>query len=73
MAFFILVTTLAYGLVVWAGLAGGFWVWAALLYLTLLVASLDHLITRSTRNADPEAEFPTATPLLAWAGACGLQ
>ncbi|UXX81836.1 alkane 1-monooxygenase [Roseovarius pelagicus] len=40
-----------------------------LIYMTVLVAFLDRLMARETVNADPEAEFPGSTALLASLGA----
>lgn len=51
-----------------AALFGGAWGWLAAAYLTAFVFLMDRLIPRTIRNTDPEAEFPSATPLLATLG-----
>jgi len=64
MSFFALATLLPFALTVMAALHGGAWGWLALSAMTVLVVVLDRLTARHTRNADPAAEFPAATPLL---------
>ncbi|MFU1478175.1 alkane 1-monooxygenase [Roseovarius sp. C7] len=51
-------------LVMVAAVLGGGWAWAALFYMTAMVAGMDRLIARDVGNAAPEAEFPAARPLL---------
>ncbi len=61
---FAIITVLPCLLLGAAALFGGGWVWAALLYMTMLVAVMDRLIAANALNADPEAEFPAGDTLL---------
>lgn len=64
------IATLAPVLLLAAGaLLGGAWIWAALLYMTLLVFSLDQ-IRALAAPAYPEAEFPAGTGLSVLLGLC---
>lgn len=61
--------TLMPALLIAAGVVlGGPWTAAGLIYMTLLVACLDQLVARAAVNADPEAEFPGSSALLAVLG-----
>lgn len=50
-------------LLAFAALAGGMWIWAALIYITGFAYSLDALAGISIDPAHPEAEFPAANRL----------
>ncbi|MAY32698.1 MAG: alkane 1-monooxygenase [Rhodovulum sp.] len=62
-ALFSAITLMPVGLIVLGAWAGGIWVWAALIYLTLLTFLMDQLIATVTPNAPEGAEFPGADPL----------
>ena len=47
-------------LLVLGALAGGWWLWAALVYLTLFALMLDELVAIVASPARPETEFPAA-------------
>ena len=64
MLLFAIVTALPCIFVGLAAVYGGVFVWLSIGYLTLLVPVMDRLIAHAGENADPEAEFPAATPLL---------
>lgn len=68
MLLFAIVTALPCIFVGLAAVYGGIFVWLSLGYLTLLVPVMDRLIAHASKNADPDAEFPAATPLLAVLG-----
>ncbi len=54
---FLIATLVPVPLLVMAAGVGGYWAWAALIYLTLFTALLDHLLPRSWRNLDAAREF----------------
>ncbi len=61
---FAIATSMPMILIGFAAISGGAWGWLAVGYITILVFVMDRLIARPLENADPEAEFPGATPLL---------
>lgn len=64
MIVFAIATLTPVALIALAGLLGGAWPVLALGYMTVLVFALDRLVAHGLSNADPEAEFPGAQPLL---------
>jgi len=62
MMLFTCATLLPLPLIGLGALLGGGWILAALLFLTLITATLDHLVTRAT-PALADTEFPAATAL----------
>ncbi|MEO0752714.1 MAG: alkane 1-monooxygenase [Pseudomonadota bacterium] len=68
MPIFALVTIAPCLLVGAAAVLGGVWAWGALLYMTVLVASMDRLVSAASGSADPEAEFPASETLLVLLG-----
>ena len=68
MRLFVIVTGMAHALALLAAGLGGAWVWLSLFYMTGLVVLIDRIVAHGARNADPEAEFPAATPLLVLLG-----
>jgi len=67
---FAIATALPCGLLAVAALFGGAWVWLLLGYMSGLVFVLDRIAARAAPNAEPDAEFPAATPLLVVLGLC---
>ncbi len=57
-------------LIALGALAGGGWVWLALLYMTLFAALMDQLIAQSAPPADPTRELPEADWLSATLAVC---
>lgn len=68
MILFAIATSVPMILIGFAAISGGVWGWLAVGYVTILVFAMDRLIVRPLENADPEAEFPSATPLLVGLG-----
>lgn len=64
MPLFFIASLAPFALIAAGILWGGAWPWLALGYMAALVAILDRLLAHQTRNADPQAEFPLADPLL---------
>lgn len=60
---FTTVTLLPVPLLALGGMAGGWWIAAALIYLTALAMALDRLVKLAAPPADPAAEFPAADAL----------
>ena len=63
MAAFSVATLLPLPLLLLAATLGGWFGWAALLYLTVFSAAMDRLIPQNWRNRNPHAEFPASTGL----------
>lgn len=61
---FAIITLIPFLLIGAAVLAGGIWAWGPLVYMTVLVATMDRLIAAQANNADQDAEFPAGVPLL---------
>ena len=57
---FAIATLLPVPLLVLGAVAGGWWLWAALVYLTLFALMLDELVAFVASPARPETEFPAA-------------
>lgn len=68
MILFAIATLTPMALIMLAVLLGGVWPALAVGYMTALVFALDRLVARNIENADPEAEFPGAQPLLVTLG-----
>lgn len=68
MILFAIATSVPMILIGFAAISGGVWGGLAVGYVTILVFAMDRLIVRPLENADPEAEFPAATPLLVGLG-----
>ncbi|KAJ54200.1 hypothetical protein ACMU_03700 [Actibacterium mucosum KCTC 23349] len=64
MRLFSAITLTPAGLLALAGLAGGGWVWAALIYMTALTYGLDRVLRLGLQNAPEGAEFPASDRLL---------
>ena len=60
---FAIVTLLPVPLLAVGGFAGGWWIAAALIYLTALAMALDRIVRLTAPAADPGAEFPAADAL----------
>lgn len=68
MLLFAFATLLPVALIGFGALYGGWAGLAALGYMTVIVFGMDRLAARTMENADPEAEFPAASPLLVMLG-----
>jgi len=61
---FAIATSLPMILIALAAVSGGVWGGLAVGYVTVLIFFMDRLMATPMKNAEPEAEFPAATPLL---------
>lgn len=68
MLLFAIATLMPAALIAFGVAYGGVATALGLIYMTVFVALLDQLVARQTVNADPEAEFPGSTALLATLG-----
>lgn len=63
MIWFWIATTIPVALLVLAGLAGGLWAVAALLYMGMLVHVMDRLVQGAAAKTGDDGEFPSGLPL----------
>ncbi|QCO58051.1 alkane 1-monooxygenase (plasmid) [Pseudorhodobacter turbinis] len=64
MPLFAIVALMPFALICLAASFGGLWVWAAVLYMTVLTATLDQAVRWVMPDAPEGAEFPAANALL---------
>ena len=69
---FALVTLAPVPLLGFGGFEGGAWIWAALLYTSVLAFTLDQILAVASREGAPGAEFPAADALSALLGIAHL-
>jgi alkane 1-monooxygenase len=72
MLFFDIASLLPAALLIAGAIWGGWWVWAALLCITVLTWALDHLVRRAAAIRGVNSEFPTGTALAVGLGLAHL-